>query len=76
MVEKILNEILEKKFKTAIGKASNEEIYLALLEMTKGTSTSGKVMADLSGWTLTLTAEQRYPVREVQASIIPGLIGV
>jgi glycogen phosphorylase len=37
MVEKNLNQILKKRFKTAIGKASNEEIYLALLEMTKGT---------------------------------------
>ena len=37
MVEKNLNEILKKRFKTAIGKASNEEIYLALLELTKGT---------------------------------------
>lgn len=37
MVEKNLNEILKKRFNTAIDKASNEEIYLALLEMTKGT---------------------------------------
>jgi starch phosphorylase len=37
MVEKNLNQILKKRFNTAIGKASNEEIYLALLEMTKGT---------------------------------------
>ena len=37
MVENNLNQILKKRFKTAIGKASNEEIYLALLEMTKGT---------------------------------------
>lgn len=37
MVEKNLNQILEKRFKTTIDKASNEEIYLALLEMTKGT---------------------------------------
>lgn len=37
MVEKNLNQILKKRFNTAINKASNEEIYLALLEMTKGT---------------------------------------
>jgi len=37
MVEKNLNQILKKRFNTAIGKASNEEIYLALLELTKGT---------------------------------------
>ena len=37
MVEKNLNEILKKRFNTTIGKADNEEIYLALLEMTKGT---------------------------------------
>lgn len=37
MVEKNLNQILKKRFNTAISKASNEEIYLALLEMTKGT---------------------------------------
>ncbi len=36
MVEKNLNEILEKRFDTTISKASNEEIYLALLELTKG----------------------------------------
>jgi starch phosphorylase len=36
MVEKNLNEILEKNFETEISKASNEEIYLALLELTKG----------------------------------------
>ncbi|WP_160683432.1 glycogen/starch/alpha-glucan phosphorylase [Clostridium sp. C2-6-12] len=37
MVEKNLNQILKKRFNTAIDKANNEEIYLALLEMTKGT---------------------------------------
>lgn len=37
MVEKNLNQILKKRFNAAINKASNEEIYLALLEMTKGT---------------------------------------
>ena len=37
MVEKNLNEVLKKRFNTAIDKASNEEIYLALLELTKGT---------------------------------------
>ena len=37
MVEKNLNQILKKRFNTSIGKASNEEIYLALLELTKGT---------------------------------------
>ncbi|MDR3596969.1 glycogen/starch/alpha-glucan phosphorylase [Clostridium sp.] len=36
MVEKNLNEILEKNFETEISKASNEEIYLALLDLTKG----------------------------------------
>ena len=37
MVEKNLSEILKKRFNTTIEKAENEEIYLALLEMTKGT---------------------------------------
>ena len=37
MVEKNLNEILKKRFNKTINKASNEEIYLALLELTKGT---------------------------------------
>lgn len=37
MVEKNLNQILKKSFNTSIDKASNEEIYLALLELTKGT---------------------------------------
>ena len=35
MLEKNLNEILKKRFNTAVDKASNEEIYLALLELTK-----------------------------------------
>ena len=37
MVEKNLNEILKKRFNTIIDKAGNEEIYLALLELTKVT---------------------------------------
>ena len=37
MIEKNLDQILKKRFNTAIGKANNEEIYLALLELTKGT---------------------------------------
>ena len=37
MLEKNLSEILKKRFNKAINKASNEEIYLALLELTKGT---------------------------------------
>lgn len=37
MVENKLNEILKKRFKKEINKARNEEIYLALLELTKGT---------------------------------------
>ena len=36
MVEKNLNEILKKRFNKTIGQATNEEIYLALLELTKG----------------------------------------
>ncbi|AGF54143.1 starch phosphorylase [Clostridium saccharoperbutylacetonicum] len=36
MVEKNLNEILKKRFKKTINKASSEEIYSALLELTKG----------------------------------------
>lgn len=35
MVEKNLNEILSKRFSKSISEASNEEIYLALLELTK-----------------------------------------
>lgn len=35
MIEKNLSEILKKRFNTEIGKASNEEIYLSLLELTK-----------------------------------------
>jgi starch phosphorylase len=35
MVESTLNRILSKRFKKEINKASNEEIYLALLELTK-----------------------------------------
>ena len=35
MVKTDLNKILKKRFKTSIEKASNEEIYLALLEFTK-----------------------------------------
>ncbi|MDG5855778.1 MULTISPECIES: glycogen/starch/alpha-glucan phosphorylase [Clostridium] len=37
MLEKNLNEILKKRFNKVINEASNEEIYLALLELTKGT---------------------------------------
>ena len=37
MLENNLNEILNKRFNKTISKASNEEIYLALLELTKGT---------------------------------------
>ena len=37
MLEKNLNEILKKRFNASVDKASNEEIYLALLELTKGT---------------------------------------
>jgi starch phosphorylase len=36
MVEKKLNEILNKRFNKAVNRASNEEIYLALLELAKG----------------------------------------
>lgn len=35
MIEKALQEILEKRFKKNIGNCSNEEIYIALLEFTK-----------------------------------------
>ncbi|OCA99482.1 glycogen/starch/alpha-glucan phosphorylase [Clostridium beijerinckii] len=37
MLEKNLNEILKKRFNKIVREASNEEIYLALLELTKGT---------------------------------------
>lgn len=37
MLEKNLNEILKKRFNKIAREASNEEIYLALLELTKGT---------------------------------------
>ena len=37
MVEKNLNEILEKKFSKTIKEATNEEIYSALLQLTKST---------------------------------------
>jgi len=37
MLEKNLNEILKKRFNKRVREASNEEIYLALLELTKGT---------------------------------------
>ncbi|WP_297423170.1 glycogen/starch/alpha-glucan phosphorylase [Clostridium sp.] len=37
MLEKNLSEILKKRFNKVINKASNEEIYLALLELSKGT---------------------------------------
>ncbi|BCZ44221.1 alpha-1,4 glucan phosphorylase [Clostridium gelidum] len=37
MLENNLNEILNKRFNKTISQASNEEIYLALLELTKGT---------------------------------------
>jgi len=37
MLEKNLSEILKKRFNKVISKASNDEIYLALLELTKGT---------------------------------------
>ena len=36
MVKNNLVEILEKRFQKTIENASNEEVYLALLEMTKG----------------------------------------
>ena len=48
MVEKKLAEILEKRYEKTIKEASNEEIYLALLELTKksiknkGTNKGGK----------------------------------
>lgn len=35
MIEKALQEILEKRFKKNIGNCSNEELYIALLEFTK-----------------------------------------
>ena len=35
MIEKALQEILEKRFKKNIGSCSNEELYIALLEFTK-----------------------------------------
>lgn len=35
MLEKNLNEILKKRFNKIVREASNEEIYLALLELTK-----------------------------------------
>ena len=35
MIEKALQEILEKRFKKNMGNCSNEEIYIALLEFTK-----------------------------------------
>jgi starch phosphorylase len=38
MVEKNLNEILKKRFNKTINKASSEEVYSALLELTKGIS--------------------------------------
>lgn len=37
MVQENLTKILEKRFNKTIKEASNEEIYLALLELTKGT---------------------------------------
>lgn len=37
MVQENLTKILEKRFDKTIKEASNEEIYLALLELTKGT---------------------------------------
>lgn len=36
MIENDLSEILKERFGTEVSKASNEEIYLALLELTKG----------------------------------------
>ena len=36
MVKNNLNEILKNRFQKTIEEATNEEIYLALLEMTKG----------------------------------------
>ena len=35
MVEKNLNEILQERFDTDIKKATNEQIYSALLQLTK-----------------------------------------
>ena len=35
MLENNLNEILTKRFNKSISEASNEEVYLALLELTK-----------------------------------------
>ena len=36
MVKNNLTEILNERFQTTIEKATNEQVYLALLEMTKG----------------------------------------
>lgn len=43
-------------------------------ELTGGSSQSGTALTDLNGWTLTLTAMEPEPAKEVTGSIISGLL--
>lgn len=44
------------------------------LEMTSAKGGSGTAIGDLSGWTITLSSEGKYPAREVDADIVAALI--
>lgn len=45
------------------------------LEMTTAKASSGVALSDLSGWTISLTSTGKYPAREIDPTIITGLIG-
>jgi len=44
------------------------------MELNGGTSSSGTVLNDLNGWSITLQAKEPYPAYEITAAVVSGLI--
>jgi len=44
------------------------------LELSGGSSTSGTALTDMNGWTINLTGMEHDPAREVDSTIIAGLL--